>query len=125
MRLTHTVEARLQQTQRIDPRQILASEMLTWTTAELEAAVERELAENPALEAKEPETEPAVETRATLSERDLRMPMARGGDEGDEDDPMDRVASSLSLREKRMSGRTVPQPLRGRLSQDCRNIPPG
>ncbi|HVK03536.1 MAG TPA: hypothetical protein VM490_08680 [Armatimonadaceae bacterium] len=50
MHLAHLVEARLQQSQRIDPRQILASEILTWTAPELEAAVEREIAENPALE---------------------------------------------------------------------------
>lgn len=53
MRLAHVVEARQQQNQRIDPRQILASEILAWTTSELEAAVEREIAENPAIEARE------------------------------------------------------------------------
>ncbi len=55
MRLTQTIEARQQQTQRIDPRQILASEILAWTTPELEAAVEREMAENPALETRDGE----------------------------------------------------------------------
>ncbi|MBC8103056.1 MAG: hypothetical protein H7Z41_10770 [Cytophagales bacterium] len=53
MRLAHIIEARHQQSQRIDPRQILASEILAWTTPELEAAVECEIAENPALEARE------------------------------------------------------------------------
>lgn len=53
MRLSHALDTRQQQNQRIDPRQILASEILTWTAPELLAAIERELSENPALELKE------------------------------------------------------------------------
>jgi RNA polymerase sigma-54 factor len=56
MRLAHTLETRLQQNQRIDPRQIQASEILAWTLSELEAAIDRELAENPALETKDGES---------------------------------------------------------------------
>lgn len=96
MRLSHAVEQRQQQTQRIDPRQILASEILTWTTQELEAAVERELAENPALEAKEGETSLPTADSSAMPERDLRLPFGRG-QEPDDDDPMERIASSLSL----------------------------
>jgi RNA polymerase sigma-54 factor len=125
MRLAHTVEARQQQTQRIDPRQILASEILAWTTSELEAAVERELAENPALEARDgaavwnrgdslPVTEasPVTGTSALSSqsynslrndndngsERGVASLSAMGG-EGWEDDPLERVAFSRSLRD--------------------------
>ena len=100
MRLSHAVEARLQHTQRIDPRQILASEILIWTTAELEAAIERELAENPALEVAEGETPETVtvaaEAPTSLVDREWRLPSG-SREEGDDDDPMDRVASSLSL----------------------------
>ena len=141
MRLTQALEVRQQQTQRIDPRQILASEILTWTTAELEAAVERELAENPALEVKEdvalsslgdagveassltlasvegatPHTLSLTSSSAaslsdsvggTTDNRDPRLgredgvgntaPRTSSSDFGD-DDPMDRVASALSL----------------------------
>jgi RNA polymerase sigma-54 factor len=117
MRLAHTIEARLQQTQRIDPRQILASEILAWTTAELESAVEREIAENPALEIRDdgvaaapapahaewspsgvlngivaPETPGRSEgPRSTLS---AAQPV---GGAWEEDDPLDRVASNLTL----------------------------
>ncbi len=99
MRLAVAVEARLQQTQRIDPRQILASEILTWTTTELEAAIERELAENPALEVKDGESLPVLEAPAPPPpDRERRLARDYAGDEND-DDPMDRVASSLSLRD--------------------------
>lgn len=102
MRLSQAVEARLQQSQRIDPRQILASEILTWTASELEAAIERELAENPALEAVESEERfqrQAVDPPGMMSsEREWRLPSSFREDDGDED-PMERVASSLSFRD--------------------------
>ena len=50
MRLAQLQDIRQQQTQRVDPRQILASEILSLTMAELDCAIEREMAENPALE---------------------------------------------------------------------------
>ena len=56
MRLSHTLDTRQHQTQKIDPRQILASEILAWNCEELEAAIERELAENPALDLREGES---------------------------------------------------------------------
>jgi RNA polymerase sigma-54 factor len=106
MRLTHALEARQQQTQRIDPRQILASEILMWTAPELEAAIERELAENPALETKDGEplsdgasAEPPALPPPTPDRLIDRIPTGGGRDEWDDDDPMDRVASSLSLRD--------------------------
>lgn len=119
MQLTHSVEARHQQTQRIDPRQILASEIMAWTTAELEAAVERELAENPALETRDGDSmmhasgepvgygsmgaAPPV-PGSTSSQRDdlqgtySQQPTFSQG--GDETDPLERVASHLSFRDQ-------------------------
>ena len=103
MRLSHALEARMQQQQRIDPRQILASEILTWTTQELEAAIEREVAENPALEVNDGETLPQSTITelpaAPAREPDLRLPSAGPREDWGDDDPMDRVASSLSLRD--------------------------
>lgn len=121
MRLAQTIEARQQQTQRIDPRQILASEILAWNTQELEAAIERELAENPALEVREGEAvrrdddplTPAAAPEAlspaaaaSPSERLLETrertpdpPSLTMLGPGEEIDPFDRVAQSLSLRE--------------------------
>jgi len=110
MRLAHTQEARQQQTQRIDPRQILASEILTWTTAELEAAVEQELSENPALEVRDEEMLPTANlVRESFAEpfgnRDERTDDATWQrqtlntfDPGEDAlDPMERLASSLTL----------------------------
>jgi RNA polymerase sigma-54 factor len=117
MRLAHTIEARQQQTQRIDPRQILASEILAWTTAELESAVEREIAENPALEVRDDgviaPTAPAHgEWTPTGVSAGIAAPGIVGRNEApraalapappvggawEEDDPLDRVASSLTL----------------------------
>ena len=59
MRQSYALDTRQQQNQRIDPRQILASEILTWTAPELEAAIERELSENPALEVRDNDALPA------------------------------------------------------------------
>ena len=56
MRITQTLDTRQQQSQKIDPRQIQVSEILSWNTEELEAAIERELAENPALDLREGES---------------------------------------------------------------------
>lgn len=118
MRLSQTLEARQQQTQRIDPRQILASEILAWTTEELEAALERELAENPALEARESDAFSGLAT-ASSSAEPLALTIAAGGKTEstspsesnttpalqlmggglDEEDPLDRVASNTTLRE--------------------------
>jgi RNA polymerase sigma-54 factor len=117
MRLTQTVEARQQQTQRIDPRQILASEILAWNIAELEAAVDRELAENPALEARDGETfAPTVEAPAPSVAREAPPGLAAAPAVsptpagtvssnlapmviGDDDDPLERMASQQSLRD--------------------------
>jgi RNA polymerase sigma-54 factor len=118
MRLSQTLEARQQQTQRIDPRQILASEILAWTTEELEAAIERELAENPALEAQESEAFSALsQTQSTVEPLSLTIAIGGKNDTAtaaentatpvlqltggglDEDDPLDRVASNTTLRE--------------------------
>ena len=121
MRLAQTVDTRLQQTQRIDPRQILASEILAWSIGELEAAVERELAENPALEAKESDTiAPSAPSDAappmlslaspssdrlpasepTEAESRQSLPSAALVNPNQEiDDPLDRVASQQTLRD--------------------------
>jgi RNA polymerase sigma-54 factor len=119
IRLAHTLEVRQQQTQRIDPRQILASEIMAWTTAELEAAVEREMAENPALETRDGEqfTPLYAGNGASDSAVGSYSPPAPGSvysrEEGgptrmlpsavaaalEEDDPLERVASSLSLQD--------------------------
>lgn len=117
MRLSQTLEARQHQTQRIDPRQILASEILAWTTEELEAAIERELAENPALEAQENESFSALSnTQATAEPLSLTIAIGGKNDTAtaaentapalqvmggglDEEDPLDRVASNTTLRE--------------------------
>ena len=115
MRLSQTIDARHQQTQRIDPRQILASEILAWTTEELEVAIERELAENPALEARESEAFtlnapvsefPALTITVGGKQDDPPAPSERTQPtlqitEGglDSEDPFDRVASNTSLRE--------------------------
>lgn len=118
MQLAHTVEARHQQTQRIDPRQILASEIMAWTTAELEAAVEREIAENPALETRdgEPLSLPSGEVGGSYSSsRDNSLPSSSAlvrddaqsssynspamSASAEEADPLERVASHLSLRD--------------------------
>jgi RNA polymerase sigma-54 factor len=85
VRLAHVVEARQQQNQRIDPRQILASEILAWTSPELDAAVERELAENPALEAHDSGgaglsySAGSSEDRAGVSDRDSAAAMLSPG----------------------------------------------
>ncbi|MBB6049463.1 RNA polymerase factor sigma-54 [Armatimonas rosea] len=117
MRLSQTLEARQHQTQRIDPRQILASEILAWTTEELEAAIERELAENPALEAQENESFSALSnTQATAEPLSLTIAIGGKNDTAtaaentapalqvmggglDDEDPLDRVASNTTLRE--------------------------
>lgn len=121
MRLAQTIEARQLQTQRIDPRQILASEILAWTTEELEAAIERELAENPALETRDGDgssaSAPAVAEPVPIdlphggalntptppsSESESHQPLqlVPGGlNPTDEEDPLDRVAYSTTLRE--------------------------
>lgn len=114
MRLAQTLEARQQQTQRIDPRQILASEILAWNTQELEAAIERELAENPALEIKEgeslqrdgeayvresPAPAPTLPLTGERPQRDDLPVAAVAAPAGEEIDPFDRVAHSLSLRD--------------------------
>ncbi|MBC8139477.1 MAG: hypothetical protein H8F28_26665 [Fibrella sp.] len=122
MRLTHSVENRQQQTQRIDPRQILASEILAWTTAELEAAVDRELAENPALETRDGATVWGVSGASSMGDSESRgvsLTMIAGGQKVDdsnipergpsinqpagsetwEDDPLERIAVSRSLRD--------------------------
>ncbi len=103
MRLSQTIDARLQQTQRIDPRQILASEILAWSIGELEAAVERELAENPALEARDGESfTPGAASSPTSrhdssSERQPALPSALSA--LIEEDPLERVASRQTLRD--------------------------
>lgn len=122
MRLTHSVENRQQQTQRIDPRQILASEILAWTTAELEAAVERELSENPALEARDGASvwgQGGASGGEDGDGRDVSLTMISGGQKSEdasvtdrgpsinqppgseawEDDPLERIAMSRSLRD--------------------------
>lgn len=122
MRLTHSVETRQQQTQRIDPRQILASEILAWTTAELEAAVDRELAENPALETREGASVWGLSGASGAGDSESRGPslnLIAGGPKTDdastsergpsinqpagaetwEDDPLERIAVSRSLRD--------------------------
>lgn len=129
MRLTHSVENRQQQTQRIDPRQILASEILAWTTAELEAAVERELSENPALEMREGASvwgqggagasldgeardaslnmisggaaaaSPKSDDIGVGAERGPSLNHPPAGAEAWEDDPLERIAMSRSLRD--------------------------
>ena len=123
MRMTHSVEARQQQTQRIDPRQILASEILAWTTAELEAAVDRELAENPALETRDGANVWGQNGISNLGDSESGGPsltMITGGTRmgeatpvpernpsinqplsGDvwEEDPLERIANSRSLRD--------------------------
>ena len=89
MRLAHTLEARHQQNQRIDPRQIQASEILAWTLSELEAAIDRELAENPALETKDGESfsvptsgnvESSHASELGLSESGAALRLVTGGD---------------------------------------------
>jgi len=159
MRLAHVVEARQQQNQRIDPRQILASEILAWTTPELDAAVEREIAENPALEAHDPiggsletgggagstgadmsagfgQHREAARNSSSLSDSltERREPTslvsstssslsnlnnAWNGGGGDDDalDPLERVASSESLRDHLRSqvGQVTSDPQRARL----------
>ncbi|GAB4454107.1 MAG: RNA polymerase factor sigma-54 [Armatimonadaceae bacterium] len=133
MQLAQSLEIRQQHTQRIDPRQILASEIMAWTTVELEAAVERELAENPALEPVEDEprdyygaaeapVRPAPteelprnlllsETVSNLIRDDsARLPSAMADAAAAEgDDPLDRVAAHLSLRDhlRRQIGQVV------------------
>jgi RNA polymerase sigma-54 factor len=118
IRLAHTLEARQQQTQRIDPRQILASEIMAWTTAELESAVEREMAENPALETRDGEPFTPLYTgtgspdgavgsyangsgpNSVYSREDggpTRMMPSAAAAALEEDDPLERVASNLSL----------------------------
>jgi RNA polymerase sigma-54 factor len=133
MKLAHIVEVRQQHTQRIDPRQILASEILAWTTSELESAVEREMAENPALEARDSDslvslgilnafasdTPASVPTAWGMTGREAAeanaaarnntadnywspLPSAASalsGADWENDDPLERVASHLSLRD--------------------------
>ena len=134
MRLAHIQEARVQQTQRIDPRQIISSEILSWTTAELEAAVEREMAENPALETRDGEpfisssgatftperdTPPVLsgDTRLRLTEYTgdaapslPREPVALTLSQGGDDDPFLRLAASPTLHDH----------LRGQVGQAAR-----
>ncbi|MDX1932758.1 MAG: RNA polymerase factor sigma-54 [Capsulimonadales bacterium] len=120
MQLAHTLEARQQQTQRIDPRQILASEILAWTTAELESAIERELAENPALEVRDedgfalpssafataqnapvtlaPNASSLTRTVQDDAGRSFTLTVVEGG-VASEDDPLERVASAFTLQE--------------------------
>ncbi|MCX6368131.1 MAG: hypothetical protein NTX57_15725 [Armatimonadetes bacterium] len=118
MRLTQTIDTRQQQTQRIDPRQILASEILAWTTEELEVALERELAENPALETHESEALSGLSINPSSGESPP-LTVAIGGKQNelpasaertqpilqmmggglDDEDPMERVAYNLTLRE--------------------------
>ncbi|MFM7322993.1 MAG: RNA polymerase sigma-54 factor [Armatimonadota bacterium] len=128
MRITQTLDTRQTQTQRIDPRQILASEILAWSNEELEAAVERELAENPALDRKDGEAprrdaepvssaesgaNPAEKTAADrlLEARERKNDTAPvvPGSALDDLDPFDRVAHGLSLREhlRRQVGQAV------------------
>lgn len=138
MRQSYALDTRQQQNQRIDPRQILASEILTWTAPELEAAIERELSENPALEVRENETLPAALegtgfgaaqsggagaaaptvlslvpgtappgeadhfnreslSGATTSSAGSSGTSTSGGGADNADDPMERVAASLTL----------------------------
>lgn len=121
MRLSHTLDTRQQQTQKIDPRQILASEILAWNCEELEAAIERELAENPALDLREGEsldrdaipatTVGTVSLSAvdaipqTVAERILEARQRKDevalGSVGDapSSDPFDRMAAGTSLRD--------------------------
>lgn len=120
MRLAQTLETRQFQTQRIDPRQILASEILAWTTEELEAAIERELAENPALETRDGDglsasvPSSAEPPALSLSNGDIltstaasssnsnnqALQLVQSGTTGLEDeDPLERVAYSTTLRE--------------------------
>ena len=121
MRLTHSLDTRQQQSQRIDPRQILASEILAWTSAELEAAIERELSENPALEVREGAsvweasglsggTELRADTASPLTEGATHSADAPGSERNPsihqptpaetwEEDPMERIAQSRSLRD--------------------------
>ena len=122
MRLTHSVENRQQQAQRIDPRQILASEILAWTTGELEAAVDRELADNPALETRDGATvwgQGGVSGAGDSESRGVSLAAAAGGPKGSEaapiergpsinqpqssdrwdEDPLERIAMSRSLRD--------------------------
>ncbi|MBC8143345.1 MAG: hypothetical protein H7Y38_18110 [Armatimonadetes bacterium] len=121
MRLTHSLDTRQQQSQRIDPRQILASEILAWTSAELEAAVERELSDNPALEINEsaivweqnslsggdvvaahrPEASPLLDSAThhdPIMERSPSIHQPLPAETWDED-PMERIAQSRSLRD--------------------------
>lgn len=121
MRISQTLDTRQQQTQKIDPRQILASEILAWNSEELEAAIERELTENPALDLREGESlhrdTPSELTVATVSlndadsatksvserilesrERKNEVSLSSVSDEPSSD-PFDRMASGISLRE--------------------------
>lgn len=104
MRLTHSqiADVRQQQTQRIDPRQILASEILTWTSEELEAAIARETGENPALEIRdtgEGYVRPVDRVVPPTTPTPMRDEPLRLVGEDDWDDPLERVAGACTLRD--------------------------
>ena len=106
MRLSSSIYQSQQQSQRIDPRQILASEIMSWSDRELEGAIERELGENPALEARDHNglfgsygsTVGGTGLASALKEsgpRTLQLSALQDGD--GMDDPFDRVAGQVSL----------------------------
>ncbi|MFM7186263.1 MAG: RNA polymerase sigma-54 factor [Armatimonadota bacterium] len=108
MRLSSSIYQSQQQSQRIDPRQILASEIMSWSDRELEGAIERELAENPALEARDHNglfgtygsTVGGTGQTSSLKESGPRtLQLSALQDADGIDDPFDRVAGQVSLSE--------------------------
>ena len=95
---------------RITAQTVLASSLLRLSAADMEDAVKRELAENPALELAEPS---AIRSRTTVERLSRSGDGAgwegtgRGGSvttwEGDDQDPLDRVATAQSPLEQLLS----------------------
>jgi RNA polymerase sigma-54 factor len=95
---------------RITAQTVLASTLLRLSAADMEEAVKRELAENPALELAEPSairSRTAVERLSRSGDGAGWEGTGRGGSaaawEGDDHDPLDRVAAALSPFEQVLS----------------------
>ena len=106
MRLSNSLNQNQHNTQRIDPRQILSSEIMSWSNSELESAIDKELAQNPALETRDDNglygrygsEVGGIGVLSSLSETGPRsMQLSLAHTEDGLADPFDRVARTETL----------------------------
>ena len=107
----HTSQ-RLETGLRVDPKLVLSSQILQFTQQELEHAIETELADNPALERLQDDTEPLHDEMILKSiapselkpgSEDFEFTRSLPNDESDRPDWIDLTSTTTSLWEQQLS----------------------